>query len=91
MRAQRADILPLSLPPLGIGREQAAALIGISASMFDKCVEAGSMPSPRTLGGRLLWDVSELTAAFRRLPHRGGMANYDAALDEGRSAGNPWD
>jgi predicted DNA-binding transcriptional regulator AlpA len=89
MRAQRNDILPLSLPPLGIGREQAAALIGISATMFDRCVEAGSMPSPRALGGRLLWDVSELTAAFRMIPHR--VRVDDDPLDEPRAAGNPWD
>lgn len=72
--SHKAGILPLSLPPIGIGREQAAELIGVSPSTFDKAVAAGSMPQPRILGGRLLWDVREIHNAFVELPHR----NVDA-------------
>ena len=67
---KRRGVLLVSLPPIGISREQAAAFIGISTSLFDKAVGI-SMPHPRVLGGRLIWDVDELVDAFKRLPHRG--------------------
>jgi predicted DNA-binding transcriptional regulator AlpA len=90
LSSQRADILPLSLPPLGINREQAAALIGVSATTFDKSVAAGIMPHPRILGGRSLWDVAELTAAFRRLPHKDDGVDLNAT-DATTQRENPWD
>lgn len=90
MSAQGPDILPLSLPPLGVGREQAAALIGITHHV--RQIRRGGLRAVATHAWwAFAWDVAELTAAFRRLPHRGGMADYAPALDEGRSAGNPWD
>ncbi|MBX9456158.1 MAG: hypothetical protein KL863_09105 [Rhizobium sp.] len=86
--AQRTSVLPSSLAPIGISREQAAALVGISPSLLDKAIEAGTMPLPRVLGGRLLFDVEEVIAAFRRLPHKAG---HTSSLDEGEGPGNPWD
>lgn len=88
MRPQRAEILPPSLPPLGINREQAAALIGIGTSLFDKAVEVGTMPKPRMIGERLVYDVAELIDAFRKLPHKGGEQD---ALDATFVAGNAFD
>jgi predicted DNA-binding transcriptional regulator AlpA len=86
-RSVRSDILPISLPPLGINREQAAALIGIGVSLFDKAVEAGTMPAPRMIGGRLIYDVQELIEAFRRLPH----TRETLDLDGDRPTGNAFD
>ena len=37
-RGKRLDVLPLSLPPRGLSREQSAAYIGVSPSTFDKLV-----------------------------------------------------
>lgn len=95
MKTQRAEILPLSLPPLGINREQAASLVGISVSLFDKAVLAGTMPRPRRIGGRLIYDVAELAEAFRRLPHqeREGLGEgfSDGSLDGEADGVNPWD
>ncbi len=80
-----SSLLPESLPPIGVNREQAAAFIGISASLFDRLVQANAMPEPRTLAGRLVWDVEEVAQAFRALPHRG------APVDGTPAGGNPWD
>lgn len=82
-----SSYLPESLPPLGINREQAAALIGVGASLFDQLVHRQQMPEPRVIGGRLVWDVAEIAQAFRALPHRSTPLSVDAAS----AAGNPWD
>lgn len=87
MKQLRSEILPSSLPPIGISREQAAALVGISASLYDKCVDAGTMPGPRMIFGRLVYDVEEVIRAFRALPHRSGGSN----LDDEPIAGNAFD
>jgi len=87
MKAHRFEVLPPSLPPLGVNREQAAALVGISASLFDKAVVAGTMPKPRKIGGRLVYDVTEVADAFRRLPHQ----ERDGELDGEPDGNNPWD
>jgi hypothetical protein len=88
MKLQRTEVLPYSLPPLGINREQAASLVGISTSLFDKAVLAGTMPKPRMIGERQVYDVGELAEAFRKLPHKGGE---DLSLDGLPDGGNPWD
>ncbi|MGY5812037.1 helix-turn-helix transcriptional regulator [Rhizobium sp. LEGMi198b] len=88
MQTQRTDVLPASLPPVGINREQAAALIGVGTSLFDKAVEIGTMPKPRMIGERLVYDVAELIDAFRKLPHKGGEQD---PLDATFVAGNAFD
>lgn len=85
----RGGALPVSLPPLGINREQAAELIGVSTSTFDKLVEARKMPRPRIASaGRLVYDVSEIAEAFRQLPHQ---PDPRAPVDDDSLSGNPWD
>ncbi|HMQ95533.1 hypothetical protein [Amaricoccus sp.] len=78
-------ILPENLAPVGINREQAAALIGVSATLFDRLVFDGLMPDARMIYGRRVWDVAEVAAAFRNLPHR------SQAVDVAAGEGNPWD
>ncbi|HEY6630519.1 MAG TPA: hypothetical protein VIZ90_03615 [Rhizobiaceae bacterium] len=82
---RRQAILPESLPPVGISREQAAAFVGISASLFDRLVHEGKMPPARALYSRLVWDVAEVTDAFRQIPHR--SEPVDASPGDGAS----WD
>ncbi|MBI1621471.1 helix-turn-helix transcriptional regulator [Aquamicrobium zhengzhouense] len=82
---RKAEILPQSLAPVGINREQAAELIGVSATLFDRLVADGKMPDARMLYGRLVWDVAEVVAAFRALPHR------SVSVDARSTEGNPWD
>lgn len=86
--SQRRDwILPPNLPPVGINRDMAAAMIGVGATLFDRLVEAGKMPQPREIHGRLVWDVDEVRTAFRELPHRGETSG----LAPGGEPDNPWD
>lgn len=66
--AQRAEVLPLSLPPRGLAREQAAAYIGVSPSLFDTMVVDGRMPKPKKANARTIWDRLALDRAFTRLP-----------------------
>ncbi|MCX5571445.1 helix-turn-helix transcriptional regulator [Kaistia nematophila] len=62
------DILPLSLPPRGLSRAEAAAYIGISATLFDEMVKDGRMPKPKRINARTIWDRYGLDEAFSALP-----------------------
>ena len=62
------NVLPLSLPPRGLSREQAAAYIGVSPSLFDILVKDGPMPAPKRINSRAVWDRLGLDAAFAALP-----------------------
>jgi hypothetical protein len=74
---RRADVLPVSLPPRGLSREQAAAYVGVSPSLFDEMVKDGRMTKPKRANARTIWDRKLLDLAFDALP---GEAN-DAADD----------
>lgn len=74
----RISVLPPSLPPRGLSREQAAEYIGVSASTFSVLVKEGEMPGPRKIRGRSVWDRVTLDDAFAALP----------STDD---ADNPWD
>lgn len=67
----RDSVLPISLPPRGLSREQAAAYIGVSPSLFDEMVEDGRMPKPTRINSRTIWDRLKLDAAFAALTHDG--------------------
>lgn len=68
----------------GLSESEAALYIGIGATNFRALVARGVMPRPRVLGGRRLWDVDDLDAAFRSLPVSGGDSNVDPTEE------NPW-
>lgn len=87
-RVRRSAMLPPNLQPFGVTREQAAGLLSISPSLFDSAVEAGTMPQPRVLRGRNIWDIDELWASFRALPHKVEVASD---LDEAQRQGNAFD
>jgi predicted DNA-binding transcriptional regulator AlpA len=67
----RNDILPLLPVVFGLGEIEAAAAIGVSASKFRMLVKEARMPRPRRIDSRAVWDVDELRAAFKALPHEG--------------------
>lgn len=69
--AERRNALPLSLPPRGLSRVEAAAYIGISPSLFDELVGDGRMPKPKRINSRTIWDRLELDEAFAALPDEG--------------------
>lgn len=78
--------LPDNLAPVGVNLDQAAALIGIGTSLFTQLVTAGQMPEPRPIASRLLWDVEEVVAAFRAIPHRGETSRTGSSSP----SNNPW-
>jgi hypothetical protein len=67
MKRDPQSILPLSLPPRGLSRVEAAAYIGISPSLFDMLVKDGRMPSPKRINTRVVWGKLKLDAAFETL------------------------
>jgi predicted DNA-binding transcriptional regulator AlpA len=78
MTKQPKNVLPQSLPPRGLSREEAAAYVGVSASLFDALVKDRRMPSAKRINSRTIWDRLQLDAAFDALP------SNDAP-------DNPWD
>ena len=67
MKRGLESILPLSLPPRGLSREQAAAYVGVSPSLFDMLIRDGRMPGPKRVNSRVIWDRLKLDAAFEAL------------------------
>lgn len=63
----RPSALPLSCAPRGLARTAAAEYVGISASKFDELVADGSMPLPKEIGRRRVWDRFALDEAFSNL------------------------
>jgi predicted DNA-binding transcriptional regulator AlpA len=48
------------IEPRGLCREDAAAYMGIGATLFDRLVAAGRAPKPGRLDGRVIWDRRKL-------------------------------
>ena len=48
--------------PLALGRDAAAAALGISADLLDRMEQAGKIPAPIRLGKRKLYSRTELEA-----------------------------
>ena len=72
------NILPQSLATRELSREQAAAYVGVSPSLFDTLVKDGRMPGPKRINARTVCDRLQLDAAF-------------AALPSNEAPVNPWD
>lgn len=58
----------LRIEPISVGRDNAAAMLGIATSTFEAHVSRGNLPKPRQLGGRAVWLVAELRQAAESLP-----------------------
>lgn len=50
--------------PRGLRRTLAAAYIGVGQNMFDTMVAEGTMPKPKRIHGRTIWDKVEVDRAF---------------------------
>lgn len=79
MMRRTEEVLPQSLAPRGLSREQAASYIGVSPSLFDILVKDARMPAPKRINARTVWDRLELDGAFAALP------------SNDRASANPWD
>src|SRR5882757_8996255 len=71
------NVLPQSLAPRGLSREQAAAYVGISPSLFDVLVKDGRMPKPMRINARTVWDRVRLDEAFAALSDEAGDGGND--------------
>jgi predicted DNA-binding transcriptional regulator AlpA len=77
LRQKRGCALPLSLPPRGLSRVQAAGYIGISPSLFDVAVADGRMPRPVCINSRRVWDRAKIDEAFDELSAAADQADED--------------
>jgi hypothetical protein len=66
---------------LGLPELEAAASIGVSGTKFRELVAQGLMPRPRVVGGKLSYDIDELRAAYKAMPHQGGDQIEDTWAD----------
>jgi predicted DNA-binding transcriptional regulator AlpA len=74
------DVSP-TIDPRGLSRKQAAAYVGISATLFDRAVRDKIMPAPFRIFGRVLWDRNALDQAIDRAAGARNAVTEDAALD----------
>lgn len=56
---------------LAVRKAEAAAMMGISASYFDKLIAEGDAPKGRRLGDITIWPVDDLRAYINSLPEDG--------------------
>ena len=71
--SQKGELLPPGLALWGLTRVQAAAHIGVSASLFDEMVRDGRMPKPTRINARTIWDRLRLDETFVALSDTGGI------------------
>lgn len=69
---------PLPFLPRGLSRVLAAAYIGVSPGTFDKLVGEGTMPKPKEIRARRVWDREAIDIAFANL---GGGAEDEGPND----------
>lgn len=60
----RKATLPPSLQPLGLRASEAAAMLGISETMFRDLVREGRMPRPKLIRSVSVWDRRAVERAF---------------------------
>ena len=65
----------------GLPETEAAVAMGISPTKFRQMVDVGSIPKPRIVGGKLVYDVDELREAFKSMPHQGEVSESDTWAD----------
>ena len=53
--------------PRGLSRAEAARYVGVSPSTFDKLIADGTMPKPKQIRARRVWDRAALDLAFNSI------------------------
>ena len=93
MTATAANILPLSLPPRLLTRDQAAAFCGLTVRQFSKALRTSDdlgepiLPDPISLGGQDLWHVEMLR---QRLDALAGLSAKFDDEDEAERRVKKW-
>ena len=80
-RRRPAEVLPASLPPLGLSLDEVAAFIGVSPNKYLDLVRRGLMPQPRMVDGRRVYDRELAHAAFKHLPTANGRGTSMTGSD----------
>lgn len=73
----RVSLLPISLPPRGLSRVQAAEYIGVGPTKFDEMVRDRRMPRAKKIDGRTVWDRIKIDEAFTALDQDNAAAEAD--------------
>ncbi len=61
---QATNALPISLPPYGLTRPQAAEFVGLKLAKFDNEVKLGNLPRPVRFGRSTVWTTRALQEAL---------------------------
>lgn len=61
----------LAIPRRGLNEAEASVYVGIGTTKFREMIAAKTMPAPRMIGTRRVWDIAHLDAAFDNLPVEG--------------------
>jgi hypothetical protein len=78
---RRREVM-MALPIVfGLPELEAAAAIGLSQTKVRELVAEKVLPEPRVVGRKLIYDIDELRAAFKAMPHRGGEYEDDTWAD----------
>ncbi|WP_142628087.1 DNA-binding protein [Rhizobium sp. P007] len=77
-----ASIREQSVPRFALRRDEAAASLAISPSLFDNWVGEGKMPKGRKIGGVVLWDTESVRTAW--------LALADTEPDQKDDGDNPY-
>lgn len=63
----KGSLREISIPRFALRRDEAAASLAISPSLFDDWIKKGYMPEGKPIGGVTLWDTHKLREAWQRL------------------------
>ena len=80
-QAGKRGAWPDGVLPRGLNRIEAARYVGVGTSTFDAMVKGGTMPKPKTIGARRVWDRHKLDAAFDELPGDEDTRHHDTWED----------
>jgi predicted DNA-binding transcriptional regulator AlpA len=75
---------PQARPQRLFGARDAAHYLGISETWFLELVDEKTLPQPRRLGRRKLWDVVDLDAAADALPYDGSWPGGEDSFRDWR-------
>ncbi len=78
-----------SVAPRGLSRADAARYVGVGVSLFNQMITRNLMPPARAIGGRHVWDIRELDAAFDELPHMDEGSTSPLVAGNDDPAGSP--
>lgn len=82
---RKAEVLARLPIVFGLGEDEAAASLGLGVTKFRQLVSARRLPRPRCIDNRRIYDVDELRAAFKALPHEGEATEAERVWTELRA------